>query len=186
MKLEEELIEKNYVYNGRIINVRNDSVALPNGRTAQREVVEHNGGAGILAVDEEGYTYLVRQFRYPFGTTMLEIPAGKIDKGESPLATATRELTEETGFIADSIAPLGEVYPTVGYSSEIIYIYLATGLHKGIASPDADEFLQVLRLPIDEAYHLVMNGEIKDSKTVVAILKYFMAKNNDNELSAYR
>lgn len=177
MKLEEELSKKNYVYNGRIINVRNDTVILPNGNTAHREVVEHNGGAGILAVDQEGYTYLVRQYRYPFGITMLEIPAGKIDKGELPLNTATRELAEETGFVADSIVLLSEVYPTVGYSSEIIYIYLATGLRKGIATPDVDEFLQVVRLPVDEVYRMVMNNEIKDSKTVVAILKYYAAKN---------
>lgn len=175
MRMDEKLIEKevkaNKLYDGRIINLRVDDVLLPDGKPAKREYVEHRGGAAILAIDGEGFVYLVRQFRYPYRETLLEIPAGKLEAGEDPVVTAARELAEETGLVADSITPYGVIYPSPGYTNEKLYIYFASGLRQSEAHPDADEFLNVVRVPFEQALQGVIGGEIKDGKTCYAILK---------------
>ncbi|HKL94321.1 MAG TPA: NUDIX hydrolase [Clostridia bacterium] len=170
MDIKEKTVTKNYVYRGRIIKVRNDEALLPNGKPCLREVIEHNGGASVLAIDKDNHCYLVRQFRYPFNEETLEIPAGKLEVNEDPKLCALRELTEETGLLAPDVDFLCKVYPTPGYSTEIIYIYLAKEFIQTQANPDEDEFLNVVKLPLSEAKAMAKNGEIKDAKTVVALL----------------
>lgn len=170
MEMKEKTLSKNYVYRGRIINVRNDDALLPNGKPCQREVVEHGGGACVLAIDDDRNCYLVRQYRYPYGEETLEIPAGKLDLGEDPKKCALRELTEETGLIATDVDLLCKMYPTPGYSSEIIYIYQAKEFTSGIANPDEDEFLNIVKIPINKALAMIKEGKIKDAKTIVALL----------------
>lgn len=164
--------EENYLFKGFIINLRKDRVLLPNGRTAPREYVEHRGGVAVLAVDENGCVPLVRQYRYPLRSHLWEIPAGKLEVGEDPDSAIVRELREEAGLEAKSIRSLGRFYATCGYSNEIIRLYLATGLTYVGAHPDEDEFLEIRYFPVDEVYEKCLSGEIEDSKTLVAILKY--------------
>ena len=173
MNTKETQKSSRYVYKGRIINLRLDCAELPNGKSADREVIEHPGGVGVLPVDQNGDCLLVRQFRYPYMEETLEIPAGKRDKdGDSdPLSCGKRELKEETGAAAENYISLGTLYPSPGYTDEVIYMYLATGLSFGEAQPDEDEFINLCRIPLEEAVKMVMNGEIPDSKTQAAILK---------------
>ena len=144
---------------------------LPNGHTSVREVVEHPGGVGILALEEDGTVLLVRQYRYAFGRTLLEIPAGKREKGEEPFVTAQRELQEETGATADHWLPMGQLIASPGCYDEVLYLYLARGLHYGETHPDDDEFLSLERMPLAELVECCMSGEITDAKTVCAALK---------------
>lgn len=172
MNLEEKQIKAEYLYKGKIINVRRDEAELPNGKTAFREVVEHPGGVCVAALTDENEVLFVRQFRYPYGEIILEIPAGKRDsKDEDPLECGKRELKEETGTLAERYIFLGELYPTPGYCGEVIYMFGATGLSFGECEPDEDEFLEVERIPLGKAVEMIMSGEIKDAKTQSAILK---------------
>ncbi len=171
MKLFEKTLSKDYKYNGRIINIRVDQAELENGKTAIREVVEHSGGVCVAALDEENRLLMVKQFRYPYGEVLLEIPAGKREKGEDPLECGKRELEEETGYTAEKYTDLGKLYPTPAYVDEVIYMYYAENLSKTHQHLDEDEFLSVERIPFDDAVKMVMNGEIRDAKTQVAILK---------------
>lgn len=156
---------------GKILRVTVDTVELEDGTRSKREIVHHHGGSGVVALTEGKDVFLVRQFRYAFGKELLEIPAGKLEPGEDPLEAARRELKEECGITADKIVSLQPIYPTVGYDNEIIHMYLATNLHFGEARPDAGEFLDLVRMPLDEALKLVENGSIVDGKTVAALLK---------------
>lgn len=174
MELTEKTVEKKYLYRGRIVNLRCDDALLPDGRACKREVVEHHGGAAVLCVTG-GDVLLVRQYRYPYGEELLEIPAGKLEAGEDPLAAAKRELEEETGFRAE-LVPLTVLYPTPGYSNEKIYIYLAEELSRGVQRLDEGEFLNVVRLPLGEALEKAQSGELRDAKTVAALLLYDRAR----------
>ena len=160
MNLTEQLLSRREIYHGRIIDVQVDTVSLPNGNTSTREVVRH-----------EGCAVLVEQYRYVFGRTLLEIPAGKREPGEDPLTTARRELREETGAEAAYWQPLGAVLPSPGCYGEVLHLYLARDLTFGATHPDADEFLQVRRLPFDTLLARCLSGEIEDGKTVAAVLK---------------
>ncbi|MCH5189561.1 MAG: NUDIX hydrolase [Oscillospiraceae bacterium] len=171
MDLTEKQLKAEYIFKGKIFNVRVDEALMPNGKTAVREVVEHNGGVMIAPMDEEGNLYFVEQFRYPYFEVVTELPAGKLEKGEDPYAAGVRELKEETGATADKIISLGKLYPSPGYCGEIIHLYLATGLSFGEQNPDDDEFLEVKKIHISEAVEMVMNGELPDGKTQVGILK---------------
>lgn len=173
----ETTLSSEEIFNGRVIRVTYDKVLLENGNTSTREVVHHHGGACILPVDENQNITLVRQYRYALGEEMWELPAGKLEKGEDPFEAAKRELAEECGLTADHFENLGVVYPTVGYDSEKIYLWAATGLHNVSQHLDEDEFLDVVKMPLDEALRLVLDGTIKDSKTQIGILKYAMLRN---------
>ena len=151
--------------------MRCDDAELPDGRACKREIVEHPGGAAVLCVIE-GKVALVRQFRYAYGEELYEIPAGKLEAGEDPALAAMRELSEETGTEAEALEPLCVLYPTPGYTNEKIYIYEAVGPRCGVNHPDDGEFLYAEFLPVEEALGMVKRGEIRDAKTIVALLNY--------------
>lgn len=153
------------------MRVRRDTVELQNGDTAIREVVDHTGGVGILAITPEGAVPLVRQFRYPFKSETLEVPAGKLEPGEDPLQCAKRELSEETGYTARTFIPLGSLLPSPGYCAETLYIYLALDLTRGAQHLDPDEFLNVEYYSLEKLHQMVMDNTLTDAKTVLAILK---------------
>lgn len=171
MSHSETQLESRTVFEGRVITVTFDKVRLENGAESTREVVHHHGGACIAALTGEDEIYLVRQYRYALGQELWELPAGKLEKGEDPFEAAKRELAEECGLVAEHYTDLGEFYPTVGYCSEIIYTWLATGLSPCAMHLDEDEFLTPEKLPFREAVAMVLDGRIKDGKTVAAILK---------------
>lgn len=179
MKHTERMIESEEIFRGKIIRVRRDTVELPNGKTAGREIVEHNGGVCILALDEEDCTYLVRQYRYAFEQELTELPAGKLEPGEDPAACALRELEEETGQRAGKLLYLGAIMPSPGFSREVLHAYLATELTAGEMHLDEDEFLDVERLPFSALYARVCAGEIQDAKTVFAVLKTQVLRKGD-------
>ena len=171
MNLTEKTVNKNYIYRGKIVNLRCDDAELPDGKLCKREVVEHPGGAAILCV-KDGKVALVRQFRYAYGEELLEIPAGKLNLGEDPMLAAKRELEEETGLLAERLDHLLTLYPTPGYTDEKIYIYRALGVKEGRQHLDEDEFLSVVYLPVEEVIEKIKRGEIKDAKTIAALLLY--------------
>lgn len=171
LHLKEEQISSEEVYNGRIIRVTRDTVRLENGSEAVREVVHHPGGACVVPLTDDGQILMVRQFRYPHGSDTLEVPAGKLEYGEDPEQCARRELREEVGAEAEEFYSLGSLYPTPAYDREIIYMYLARGLHFSEQSLDADEFLDVEKLPLYEAVRRIMRDQIPDAKTQIALLK---------------
>lgn len=170
MDMTEKTLASREVYRGRIIRVREDTVLLPNGKEGRREVVEHPGGVGILALDGDD-VLLVRQYRYAFSRVLTEIPAGKREPGEEPSVTARRELKEEIGAEAEKWMELGALIASPGCYGETLYLYLAQELTFGATHPDEDEFLDVLCMPFDEAVARCMRGELTDAKTVAAILK---------------
>ncbi|MDO5111399.1 MAG: NUDIX hydrolase [Clostridia bacterium] len=169
--LMEKTLTSQEIYNGRVVHLFRDTVALPNGKEGVREVIRHPGAVCVIPVTEAGDVVMVRQFRYPFSTTLLEIPAGKMEQGEDPLDCAMRELSEETGAQASKWTELGVVYPSVAYLDEKIYIYLAHGLTFGKTHTDEDEFLHVEKYPLGTVLDMVMEGDIPDGKTQIAILK---------------
>ena len=171
MDYTETTLEREELYRGRIIEVHRDRVRLSDGSTSVREVVEHNGGVGVLPIDAEGRVCCVRQYRYAFGEHVLEMPAGKLEAGEDPLECAKRELGEETGYTAGRYVDLGRAYPSPGYCHEILYLYLALDLEPGPAHLDAGEFLDVERHSLDELAEMAMDNRLHDAKTVIAVLK---------------
>lgn len=170
MELKEKTLNKNYVYKGKIINLRVDDAVIPNGKIKKREVVEHPGGVGVAALTKNDEILLVRQFRYPYGEEILEIPAGKREAGEDPLCCGKRELEEEAGATSESFELLSAMYPTPGYTDEVIYIYFAKDVEFTNAHPDDDEFVEVIKIPFEQALKMVLSNEIKDAKTQIAIL----------------
>lgn len=167
----EQRIDRDDKYHGIIVDVHLDNVRLSDGSKARREVVEHPGGVTILPVDEAGNCYMVWQFRYPAGHMMLEAPAGKLEYGEDHRECAVRELSEETGFTADELIYLGGFYTSPGFSSELLHVYLALGLHAGESHLDEGEFLNVEKHSLQALEQMIMNNEIEDAKTIIAVLK---------------
>ena len=158
------------VFEGRIFNVNRIEVELPDGRPALRDVVRHPGAVAIVALTDDGRICLVRQWRAALDRVTVEIPAGKLTPGEDPLECAERELLEETGLVADHMAYLTTMATTVGFTDELIYFYMATGLHFEESAPDADEFINVDLVEVDELVDAVLDGRIEDSKTIVGAL----------------
>ena len=171
MNLTEKTIATREIFSGRIIHIKEDTVLLPNGKTAGRELVIHNGGVGVIAVDEDKNVFMVEQYRKPYDEVVLEIPAGKLEKDEDPFCAGKRELAEETGYTAENFTFLGKSYPSPGYCSEIIHLYLAQNLSYVGQHLDADEFVEVKKIPLDTLVQMLMNNEIADAKTEIAILK---------------
>lgn len=169
MIFEEKTISSEIIYKGAIINLRKDKVTVKNG-VSYREIVEHNGGAVMAAVTDDNKMVMVRQYRNPAGQVMLETPAGKIDKGEEPLAAAVRELKEETGYTASEVKFMTGFYPSVGYSEEMLYLYLCTGLEAGEPSPDENEAIDIEEIDVEELFSMVMEGKINDAKTAIAVM----------------
>lgn len=148
-----------------------DEVELENGETAPREIVAHPGGVCVAALDEQNRMFFVRQFRYPYKEVTLELPAGKLEKGQSPLENGKRELLEETGAVGREYITLGKVYPSPGYCGEIIHLYFCRVDHYEQQQLDHGEFLHVEKIPLEQAVEMVMNHEIPDAKTQIAVLK---------------
>lgn len=170
----EKEIKRNYIYQGKILNLRVDDALLPDNKSCKREIVEHSGGACVLYV-EEGKVLLVRQYRYAYKECMYEIPAGKLEKGEEPVRAAMRELEEEGGIKADTLCLLHIIYPTPGYTNEKIYIYQATRGEKTQKRLDEGEFLDTEYVPLEKAREMIEKGEIKDAKTIIALQNYFLS-----------
>jgi len=170
-ELREIPVSSESIFEGKILHVERWQVTCPNGHPATREIVVHKGAAAVVPVYEDGTTLLVRQHRVSVDRVTLEIPAGKLDSaGEDPLDCAVRELREETGLAAERMTLLTSLLTTPGFCTEKIAIYLAQGLSQGETQPDEDEFLGLVRMPLEEAIALVMRGEIRDSKTICGLL----------------
>ena len=170
-QLRETFLSKDEIYPGKIIRVETWQVALPNGGTALREIVRHNGASAIVPVDGAGMVTMVRQHRVAIDKCTWEIPAGKLDSpNEDPFDAAKRELEEETGLQAEHWQKLTSMYTTPGFCNERITIYLATGLSQHPAHPDEDEFLRIKKIPLDDAIAQCVSGEIQDGKTLVGLL----------------
>ena len=172
--LIETQIKREEIFNGVALHVVKDEVLLPNGKTSVREICLHNGAVAVIPVLDDGRVIMERQFRYAHNRVVLEIPAGKLDSAdELPLDAAIRELKEETGATAGEFIFLGKILPSPALVSEIIYLYLARDISFGERELDEDEFLDVEYIHIDKLYQMVMDGEIADSKTQIAILKAY-------------
>ncbi|RDY24829.1 NUDIX hydrolase [Romboutsia maritimum] len=170
MIVEEKTISSDRIYNGKVVNLKIDTVEIPNQGYQKREIVEHGGAVGILAITEEGKVVLVKQFRKPIEKVIWEIPAGKLEIGENPKDCAMRELKEETGYTAQNMKLIHKFFTSAGFSNEKIYIYLATGLEAGEDKLDDDEFLDVYEIELEEAYNMIIKNEIEDAKTSIGLL----------------
>ncbi|HBP39247.1 MAG TPA: ADP-ribose pyrophosphatase [Clostridiales bacterium] len=168
--LTEKTLQTEKCFDGRVFQVEVLTVEMPDGRPARREIVRHGGGACVVALDENQRIYLVRQYRKPYDDVLLEIPAGKLETGEEPAACAARELAEETGLRAANMERLAVIYPSPGYCSETLSIYLATGLVQGESCLDDGENLHCQSYPLEEVLAMIDRGEIHDAKTLVALL----------------
>lgn len=166
---KEKALKSNYLFNGKVINLRIDEVQTCSNRTSTREIVEHNGGVGIVAV-EDGNVFLVRQYRRPFDEIIYEIPAGKLEKGEEPLNCAFRELEEETGYKALDLKLMTSIYTSPGFCTEKLYIYFCDKMTKTETNFDEDEYLELIKVPILEAKKMILDGTIKDAKSIIGIL----------------
>ena len=166
----ETVLASERVYEGRILNLRVDEIRTPAGVEALREIVENGGAVAVVALDEQQRVVLVRQYRHAVRGLVIEVPAGKLDGDEDPLEGAARELREETGFRAGRYERLGSFYPAPAWSTELVYLYLATHLTPGPMQPEADEALELLRVPLAEAIAMIHSGAIIDGKSIAALL----------------
>ena len=169
-RFREEMSASEKVFSGRLLQVFRDSVILPNGKETTREYIRHPGASVVIPYLGNRRLLLVRQYRYPVSKALLELPAGKIDAGEDPRETISRELEEETGYRARSIRYLNCFHPCVGYSNELLYLYWASDLAKGNLSPDADEIIENVALSMNEVIEMVFSGMISDAKSIIGIL----------------
>ncbi|WHY83666.1 NUDIX hydrolase [Siminovitchia fortis] len=170
-KFEEKTVSTETIFEGKIISVQVDEVELPNGKLSKREIVRHPGAVALIALTDENKIVMVEQYRKPLERSLLEIPAGKLEPGEEPAATAERELEEETGYRAGKMEYISSFYTSPGFADEIIHLYLATGLEKveNPADGDEDEFVELFELTLEEALECIRNERIYDAKTVFAV-----------------
>lgn len=171
MELMEKTLSSRRVFDGRLLKVYLDDVELTNGDTSIREFVHHPGGAAVVALDGEGNVYLERQFRYPYHKVVLEIPAGKLEQGEDPFDAIRRELKEEIGAEAGRWDALGYIMPSVGYTDEMLYLFLARDLTFGDRHLDRDEFLEPFKMPFAQALSQAADGRLNDAKTLAALFR---------------
>ncbi len=174
MDFKERKINSETIYDGKVVKLVKDEVLCPNGNKSYREIVRHNGGAGVLCITPDNKVLLIKQFRYAYDEMLYEIPAGKLEAGEDPKLAAIRELEEETGMKASNVELLTEMYPTCGYSAERIYIYLALDCIKTQTNLDEDEFIIEEYIDFDKALDMVNDGTIKDAKTICALMTYLI------------
>ena len=170
----EKTIKSEDKFVGRVIHVKLDRVELEDGSEASREVVAHPGGVAVAALTEDNELLFVRQFRYPYKEVLLELPAGKLEKGMDPLENGKRELLEETGAVGRGYMTLGKLYPSPGYCGEIIHLYFCRVDHYDVQKLDEGEFLDVVKIPLETAVKMVLRGELPDAKTQTAVLKTSM------------
>lgn len=170
-KFEEKTVSTETIFKGKIISVQVDEVELPNGKLSKREIVRHPGAVALIALTDENKIVMVEQYRKPLERSLLEIPAGKLEPGEKPAATAERELEEETGYRAGKMEYISSFYTSPGFADEIIHLYLATGLEKveNPADGDEDEFVELFELTLEEALECMRNERIYDAKTLFAV-----------------
>ena len=171
--MEEKTISSQLIYDGKVVKLYKDQVLLSNGQTSIREEIKHSGGASVLVVKNQKILF-VKQFRYAYLEEVLEIPAGKLNAGENPKETAIRELEEECGLVAKNLKLLYEVYPTPGYTNERLYVYLASEVTEGKIHLDDDEFVEPIWIEESKVKQMLLNGEIKDAKTIIALQRYFL------------
>ena len=170
--MEEKTLSSTPIFDGKVLHVRLDGISLPNGSEATREYCHHNGAVCVIPITNEGDVVCVRQYRYPFHDALLEIPAGKLDTpDEDPTSAALRELREETGAVCERLTYMGLYYPSPAILDEKIYMYMAEGLTFGETDLDEDEFLEIVKIPIEELKDAVLNGCIRDGKTQSAVLR---------------
>lgn len=178
MNISETTVKTERVFSGEVLTLRVDTVRTPGGNEATREVVEHPGGVAVVALTDKGEVVMERQYRRPLDKIILEIPAGKLFKGEDPKECALRELEEETGLKARDLKDLGFIYPSPGFCDERLYLYLADKLERGEMNRDADEYLEIENIPIDQVADMILKGELHDAKTCIAVLRVWeMMKN---------
>ncbi|MBQ8175502.1 MAG: NUDIX hydrolase [Oscillospiraceae bacterium] len=171
MHLFEKTVTSELIFDGKIITVKKDTAELENGEIVNRELVVHPGGVCIVPINDKGEILMVKQFRYPFQEALLEVPAGKLEVGEDHREAGLRELREETGAVCEKFEYLGVCYPSVAYLTEKIHMYLATGLTFENQDLDEDEFLDVVKIKLEDAVEMIMNNELPDAKSQCAILK---------------
>lgn len=175
MHLQEKTTGSEKTYQGKVFYVTRDTAELEDGKEVQRDVVHHSGGVCVVPLTEKGTVLMVKQFRYPMQQVTLEIPAGKLEAGEDPADCGRRELREEAGRTCEKYTPLGKLFPTPAYDTEVIHMYLAQELSAPEAQDlDDGEFLDVTELPLEQAVQMVMDGEIPDAKTQIALLKTYV------------
>ncbi len=174
-KLNEKFVSRQEIFDGRVLHVVKDTVLLPNGHESTREVVLHNGAVCVVPITEDGEVIMERQYRYPFDSVLWEIPAGKLENGETDReAAAARELREETGYVADKLIYMGDFYGSPAIVKERVSMYLATGLKAGERELDEDEFLDVVKVPIKDMVDMILRGEVPDGKTQVAVMRVYL------------
>lgn len=169
-KLKETQLSTEQIYKGTLLDVRRDEITLPNGKTSAREYIKHPGAACIIPVLPEGNIALIKQYRYPVQSEMIELPAGKLDPGEKPEVCAKRELEEEIGYSAGKLTFICNIHPAIGFASEKMWIYLAEDLVKTVENTDHDEFLVLMPTHLDDAIKMVWDGKITDVKTIIGLL----------------
>lgn len=172
--MQEKTLKTARIYDGKVINLRVDTVELPDKKYSKREIVEHAGAAAVVPLTATGHVVLVKQFRKPVDEVIYEIPAGILETKETAENCARRELAEETGYRAGTLELLTAYYPSPGFSNEVIHVFLARDLSEGTARPDEDEYLEVVEIPMDQAIKMIKEGRIKDSKAIIGLL---MAQN---------
>lgn len=167
----EKTVKSNVVYDGKILRLNCDDVEAANGQIVKREIVHHHGGVCVLAIRNDK-VILVKQYRYAYGEEMFELPAGKLEKGEDSYQAGLRELEEEVDLKAESLTDFGEMYPSCGYTNEIIHLYKANGLTEVPRHLDDDECIDIYEFSLDEVLQMIKSGQIKDAKTICLVLKY--------------
>jgi ADP-ribose pyrophosphatase len=164
-----QIVKSETMYRGRVFDVRQDQVRLPNDKLTDLDVVEHSGSITLLPIDDEGRIWFVRQYRHPARAELIELPAGVLENGETPEDCAYREIREETGMAARRLKRVGEFFLAPGYSTEYMYVFVATELHSSPLQRDADEFINVEKIPLEQVYEMARKGRFRDSKTLAAL-----------------